>query len=645
MIYDSRCFLRDLRESETGNVFPLTAAAVFVLSGLIGGGVDMSRAYMVSNRLQNACDAGVLAGRKMVNTNGFDTAASNVAKSYFNTNFSDLAGTSNVSFTPSSPNSGSTVEGAASATINTTIMAMFGYTEIPVSVECSATMQVSNSDVMMVLDTTGSMGWNLSSSQTRMEALQDAMEDFYDTLASASQGTNARIRYGFVPYSVTVNTGKLIHDLNPAYLADSHTYQSREAQYIDVERDTDEIAYYEDAEYTTSTGAENYGETDWVTQSGPYSWWGCRSAQPSNTAWASAGSSTTTTQSFVDANDNQVTETVTITPQSRTEYRCIFSNWRYYLQSRSRTRDYVETETGTREPVYVTETVKEFDRYVYKAVDYDTSQYKNFSYTNALVGDGGTEVSEKWNGCIEERATESASNVSYSSFFGLTPSGAYDTDINRVPNSDETRWKPQWPAVSFYRTNSSGNLTSASESNYGAQSSGTCPVEARLFNTMTKSEFTAFTSSLTTSGNTYHDIGMIWGARLSSPSGLWQSNVKAPAANGGDVSQHIVFMTDGEMATNYARYTAWGIEFHDRRVTDDGRSNSDSRHDRRLLAACAQAKDEGIRVWVIAFATELTSSLVSCASPNSAYLAENSSELTSAFQDIANQVGELRIVQ
>lgn len=51
------------------------------------------------------------------------------------------------------------------------------------------------------------------------------------------------------------------------------------------------------------------------------------------------------------------------------------------------------------------------------------------------------------------------------------------------------------------------------------------------------------------------------------------------------------------------------------------------------------------RVWVIAFASSLTSDLTYCASSNSSFLATNATQLNSAFQEIAKNVGELRVYQ
>ena len=54
-------FLGRLRRNQAGNTLAMVAAAVIPLAGLIGGGVDMSRAYMVRARMQQACDAAALA--------------------------------------------------------------------------------------------------------------------------------------------------------------------------------------------------------------------------------------------------------------------------------------------------------------------------------------------------------------------------------------------------------------------------------------------------------------------------------------------------------------------------------------------------------------------------------------------------------
>ena len=165
-----------LRDS-AGNVLPMAAVGMVMLAALVGGGIDMSRAYRAENRLQSACDSAVLAGRRKVGSNGFDEPSKTQAANYFNTNFNDAnLETTGTTFTPTSDDNGQTIKGVATTTLNTAVMKIFGFQKFSLSVQCEASMGVGNSDVMMVLDTTGSMSSTLGSG-TRMSALRTAMKN------------------------------------------------------------------------------------------------------------------------------------------------------------------------------------------------------------------------------------------------------------------------------------------------------------------------------------------------------------------------------------------------------------------------------------------------------------------------------------
>src|SRR3546814_10019435 len=66
-------FLTRLLHNEAGNTLAIVAAAIFPLAGMIGGGLDMSRLYLAKTRLQQACDAGALAGRKAMGSGSWST--------------------------------------------------------------------------------------------------------------------------------------------------------------------------------------------------------------------------------------------------------------------------------------------------------------------------------------------------------------------------------------------------------------------------------------------------------------------------------------------------------------------------------------------------------------------------------------------
>src|SRR3546814_3785997 len=72
---------------QRGNAFMLTAAAVVPLIGIVGSAVDIGRAYMTQLRLQQACDAGVLAGRRSMAGGTYTDAAEAEANKMFNLHF------------------------------------------------------------------------------------------------------------------------------------------------------------------------------------------------------------------------------------------------------------------------------------------------------------------------------------------------------------------------------------------------------------------------------------------------------------------------------------------------------------------------------------------------------------------------------
>ena len=651
-----------LLQDEAGSFLPIAAVGFLVLAAIVGGGVDLSRAHKAENRLQAACDAGVLAGRRAVGIDGFDQTAQDEAAAFFANNFnSDRQGATGTAFTPTSDDNGNTIVATASADVQTTIMAIFGFDTIPVSVTCSASMGVGNSDVTMVLDSTGSMDWSLEhGGPSKLSMLQDAMKAFYDTVDESTAGGNARVRYAFVPYSSTVNVGRL---LSASDMVDNLTIQSREAVYETVE--VEEFDGWEDPVSSTATGESN----SWVDDSGDLngteysSRSQCTADLPSNTGWSNVGSTSTDTETTINSEGQQVVTTTETQRQQRTEYTCVRERRgrgrrarTYYTAQFTRyERDAFDYAFETSDPVMVTTTTTEFDHYVYRPVTYDVSSYKTFASVTTATGDDGDNVSSLWEGCIEERDTTPAASFNFNSSVGITPVSANDLDIDSSPTSsdDDTKWAPLWPEVAYYRTSfvSTGrgrgryDLSNNGDSLTGGQAPSFCPQRSQTLTEMSESAFDTYADSLNAEGNTYHDIGLLWGARLSSPTGMFADNVNASPANGGNVSRHMIFMTDGQMMPSNAIQSAYGIEFHDRRVTANGVNLQTERHTSRFLAICDAVKARGIRLWVIAFATGLTDDLEACSSENSAFTAEDADELNEAFQEIANEVGELRIVQ
>ena len=630
---------KNLIRDEGGNILPMAAAGVLVMAALVGGGVDMSRAYKVQNRLQNACDAGVLAGRRAVTTAGFDSAASAQANTYFNVNFNEAEqGTHSTTFLASGDDEGNAIGGHASTQMPLLIMQMFGNHTMTISANCASTMGVGNSDITMVLDVTGSMGTALGTG-TRISALKTAMKNFYTTLSTATQGTNARVRYSFVPFSTTVNVGRLLYDLDPDYLADESTIQSRVPVYRTV-TNTVQSGWNPPVNTTGSSESQvTLSATARYDNNRYRSLSSCNSAKPADTDWQDDGPPSTSSSTQINGSGQQVVTTTTSQDKIKTSYTCSGSGTNYRLNYYESYKTAYSHSYSTSDPVYTTTTSQVFDRFDYKPVVYDTSVFKTFASVSTPTGSNGSAQSSSWDGCIQERQTVAASSISYSSLLGLTPSGAMDLDIDMEPGSDNaTKWAPLWRQVAYLRR-------TVAPATSGSLATSYCVPAAQAFTEMTRTEFDSYANALTAQGNTYLDIGMIWGGRLSSPDGIFASTVNEDPANGGNVARHIIYMTDGTQEANASTYMAYGIESLDRRITSNGTTTqADARHSLRFRAACDQIKAKGIRIWAIGFTSGLTADLAYCASPNSSYTANTAAQLNSAFQEIAKQVGELRVL-
>lgn len=645
-------FMRRLARDTRGNALAIIGAALVPLAGMIGSGVDMSRAYMAKTRLQSACDAGALAGRRVMQNDTLDSTVTNEANRFFNFNFPQrLYGTA--PFTPvvTRPASG-TVRIVASTTIPTSIMRLFGFTTLPLNVTCDASLNFVNTDVMLVLDTTGSMDEDVNGNTTsndalrKITALRDAVMAMYDQLAPVQtqlQAAGMRLRYGVVPYSSTVNVGALIRAVNPSYLNDSVTYQSRVANYNTLNSNsTANGPYYE---YYRSTSPNN---TTTMSQATSISQSDC-----TNFIKNVAFTNFTPTSPLTSGGPAPATTVTTTFPNDGWADSGVEWGW-------SGAPDTSGTNQSCRRRRTDTTTTYNYSYTddTYRAVTFDTSQYKLGNSVTLASADNGTvptagsysaqalppvasgesDTSSTWNGCIEERDTTSTITGSASGY--TIPSSAFDLDINRIPTNTATRWRPMWAQVVHRRTAGSATATSGTWMNGAA-----CPVAAVRLTAWNRTAMQNYVNTLDPNGNTYHDIGMIWGARMLSSGGIFADS--PDTYNGMPVSRHIIFMTDGQLAPACNTYTAYGVEQNDIRVTGAGTCpNQYDRHLQRFRMICNAAKSLNISIWVIAFGTTLSSDMQQCASnANQASTAADRDALIARFRQIGSQIGALRLTQ
>lgn len=609
--------LTRLRRDKRGNTLAMMAMATIPLAGMVGSAVDIGRGYLIKSRLQQACDAGALATRRAMTSNTMDSSAVAQGNRFFSVNFSpDTAGTASSTFALTGAQNGE-VTGVATAVVPMTITRVFGNDNVTLNVTCGSRLEIPNTDVMFVLDTTGSMNdcpdnsTCNGNSSSKIAGIRSAVMDFFDTMAT-SIPAGAQLRYGFVPYSSTVNVGDA---LLSSWVPDTYDYRSRVANF--------------NTRVDPVDSSETYGSTLSAANCTLYQLNRSYPTLDGPTYSTTDAGGFTTTLAY-RARDWGGTGTTSGTNRTCRRYR----------------------NTSVLPIAY------QFTNFTYQAVNYDTSSFKAGStvvvatgtpasnvYVGALAPKtldmvqlaalptySGTELNTTWGGCIEERRTVANATFSY----GSLPSNANDLDIDGVPSSSDTMWRPAWPEVIW---TSSWRPYDNAANGYTA-----CPAAARKMGVMTRSEVQTYVNGLTAIGGTYHDTGMIWGARLISPTGIFASE-NATAPNGQPITRNIVFMTDGQMAPNQNIYGLYGLENPDQRVSGGSYSDLTNRHNSRFRAMCDAARAKNIRIWVVGFGTSLSTDMTACADPSQAFQANDTATLRARFAQIASQVARLRLSQ
>ena len=679
-----RGFLTRLRQDKAGNVFAMTAAAVVPMLGVVGGAIDASRMYLVRSRLQAACDSAVLAGRKAMSTASYDQTAQTRAKAMFAFNYQDTDfQTTGTSFVASSDANGK-LSATAQTNIPMTMMKMFGFASRTASVSCSADLQIPNIDVVFVLDVTGSMACKTdgtscnSGSNSKIVALRAAAKGFYDTLQAqlTKNGANAgQIRYGFVPYDQTVRVTDLFKaspdstkgEAPLSNLIDTMKVQSRTAKF------EAKTVWVRDTTYSPTTYDQTFKSSS-STSKEPYV--GYTTSSPTEldqTDCDSYGSNkdvkigSTTYQMNPDGSILYIPAPYTSSNAQKTEP----TSGSYYYQltftrltpkiDKNKTDDCQRRVTKTK---FIQKTVNQFANWIYKEVPLDTSVFKTgaavkyvrYIDPDVFVAPAATEydplelakvsnktgltiADAKWNGCIEERDTVAVSN------FKPIPTGAKDLDSLIGGTSDPYRWRPIFDDLTYYR-GGRGTVNSTADYTQMSTTSGyvQCPVTSiRNLNAMTKTQFDNYIDTLTPGGNTYLDVGMIWGLRLIAPQGMFGSrNLTGP--NGGQISRHIIFLTDGVPVSSSTSYSAYGMEIMAGRITGNLSTQADVLHAARFQALCDSQRG-AVNIWAIAFGTSVSGNLSDCADPNRAFQADNASDLNTAFENIAKTIADLRLVE
>ncbi len=230
--------LRSFAKSANGNVAILFAFALIPILIAVGAAVDYGRALIVRERMADAADAAALAIGSWPNQTQDQLKVK--AQQFFTANYPPstlgTVGTLNVTF------AGDDIKVNVVGSVNTTFMKLASINTLDVGAASTVNKKQRNIELVLVLDTTGSMG-----SGGKLAALKSAAKEMVSTLFNG-QATSTTLKVGVVPFAAAVNLGPDRVDSNPEWF-DLNTYTS-------ANNTADPIAF-EDVDKTTGISTMN----------------------------------------------------------------------------------------------------------------------------------------------------------------------------------------------------------------------------------------------------------------------------------------------------------------------------------------------------------------------------------------------------
>lgn len=255
---------------------------VFCLPAFVaaaGVALDLAQAYNIKTRLSAALDKAALAAG---NTTGTPDEIEDRINAFIVANYPDLALGDAYDLTISTPSG--VVDISAKSRVRTVFMGIFGQEYINVFAETIVKKEVSGLELVMVMDTTGSMAYSAGGTQSKIEAAKEAANTLINILYGEASNV-PKLYVGVVPFSMNVN-------IDPQYASwttsDSYNWgpagwagcvEARQASGRDVTLDTPTVAKFPKYYYPCGSGNKWYWsviDTELVTN-GSFStgsnWW------------------------------------------------------------------------------------------------------------------------------------------------------------------------------------------------------------------------------------------------------------------------------------------------------------------------------------------------------------------------------------
>jgi len=661
-------FLSDKR----GNLALTSAIALVPMIAAVAAAVDYSQISRYSANLQQALDASALATGKKLGTFQSSTQLADYSEKFFYANIGRLdPNTVTFTYDDSNLSDGSTILLKASYNYPMLFGGFLGTDNYGLNVESLVKAGNDTLEIALVLDNSGSMR------NSRIATAKVAAKGLVNQLHTAMAGSNHAepVKFSLIPFAGHVNVGT--NNSNAAWMDTTgiSPVHNENLKWADDPR----AIFQGDGRYKDSSG-------NWLTRftlfddmdrdgSGrPISWKGCVESRPYPYLTTDAPASEGTPKSMYvpvfapdepddwDGDREQIEEVVT-TPGS--------STGGFYCTKKKKKKPVCKKwNDGHSGNYHSTGAAPNLNNAYYK------DKKKRKKYNNGAPY-GGYEVPPTTSGSTTTTQVVNGDWIDEEYYYNNyldddnnMPSGVLPMDPDHTGSGAEQNKRQNWTWK--YKDQDSNTNNTWKGPNAGCTTNAITPL------TTSKSTVLDAIDDMDADGSTNIPLGVAWGWRaLSKGAPFTQGRAK----NAEDNVKIMIVMTDGNNtyykpsdlsggASNYNKstYGSYGYTksttVHDEGRLFEGYSDNTPSHNgtgftnamnEHMLATCTNAKNEGIRIYSVAFNVANNSSvktiLESCASTNPKtgekqyFDATGSNALLSAFNAIGNDISNLRLAK
>ena len=665
-------FLSDKR----GNLALTSAIALVPMMAAVAAAVDYSQISRHSANLQQALDASALATGKKLGTFQSSTQLADYSENFFYANIGHLdPNVVTFSYDDTNLSNGSTILLKASYNYPMMFGGFLGTDNYGLDVESLVKAGNDTLEIALVLDNSGSMRNN------RIATAKTAAKGLVNQIHTAMAGSNHAepVKFSLVPFAGHVNVGtnnsgagwmdttgiSPVHNENLKWADDPRAIAQGDGRYKDSSGDW-------------LTRFTLFDDMDRDGNGRPISWKGCVESRPYPYLTTDAPASVNTPKSMYvpvfapdepddwDGEREQIEEEVTTPGGSVGGLYC-----NKIHPNKSRCKKWSDGhKPAIKDPgLHFTGAVPNVTRSLY-----DNNKKRKLSGGAPQGGwevppttTSGTTTTEVVNG---DQIDEEYYYNNYLDDDNNMPSGVLPRDPDHTGSGAEQNKRQDWTWK--YKDQDSNTNNTWKGPNAGCTTDAITPL------TTSKSTVLDAIDDMEADGSTNIPLGVAWGWRaLSKGAPFTEGRLKGSADN----VKIMIVMTDGNntyykpsdldyYASNYNKstYGSYGYTksttVHDEGRLFEGYSDNSPTHNgsgfreamnEHMLATCTNAKNEGIKIYSVAFNVSNGSSvktmLENCASTNPKtgakhyFDATGSDALLSAFNAIGNDISNLRLAK